>query len=115
MDIWREIESATRYFAAEAVRKGQPATSRLFVVLDWGGGWRFVVTPFREIYWHIGEGERFIKVPKIRIAEPVEWDDIPRTIRVAEQWAEMRLRASGDNFWRPWEIGARVDDPSLLN
>ena len=91
IDIDRQIEQATRYFRDKAEREGKSALSRLFTVLDHGGGWRIVVTPFRDIKNHVGKGERAIKVPRVRIAEPVEWDDIPRTIKLAERYATHKL------------------------
>ena len=91
IDIHNEIKRAMIYFHLEAIRKREPATSRLFIVLDRGGGWRFVVTQYWQIKHHLDRGERAIKVPKIRIAEPVEWDDISRTIKLAERYANYRL------------------------
>lgn len=77
--------------------------SRLYVVLDHGGGWRFVITRPRQIKHHLGkkgEGrqeEIAIEVPKVRIAEPVEWDDLPRTITLAERYANKWMIARGYN------------------
>jgi hypothetical protein len=91
IEIDHEIEQATRYFRDKAKREGKPALSRLFTVLDHGGGWRFVITEFWQIKHHLTPGERAIKVPRVRIAEPVEWDDIARTIKLAERYATRKL------------------------
>lgn len=85
--IENELDQATKYFAAVAARRGIEPTSCLYTVLDFGGGWRFVVTHPEDIDNHLLEGERAIRVPRVLIAEPVEWDDIPRTITLAERYA----------------------------
>jgi hypothetical protein len=87
IDIRHEIERATIHFRDEAKRRGMVPISRLFIVLDHGGGWRFVITPYWEIRFHLGPTERRIMVPKIRMADPIDLDDIPRTIRLAERYA----------------------------
>lgn len=97
IDMNYEIESARRYFASEAARWNLVPTSRIFIVMDHGGGWRFVITEYREIKYHLGQGEFFIKVPRVRIYEPVGWDDIPRTIRLAERYATQWLVRHGYN------------------
>lgn len=91
IDINHEIERATIYFRDKAKREGRPALSRLYVILDHGGGWRFVITQPWEISFHPIKKERVIAVPKIRIAEPVEWEDIGRTITLAERYVTTKL------------------------
>jgi uncharacterized cysteine cluster protein YcgN (CxxCxxCC family) len=91
IDIDHEIERAAIYFRDKAKKEGRKALSRLFVVLDHGGGWRFVVTRKWEIEYHLGPTEKSIEVPKVRIAEPVEWNDIGRTVTLAERYATKKL------------------------
>jgi hypothetical protein len=97
IDIWNEIERATIHFREDAKRREQVPISRLFIVLDHGGGWRFVVTPYWEIKYHLGPTERKIMVPKVRMVDPIEWNDIPRTIRLAERYATKWMVEHGYN------------------
>jgi hypothetical protein len=91
IDIDYEIGRATKYFRDKAKKEGRKPLSRLFMVLDHGGGWRIVVTRKWEIRYHVAQGEKAIEVPKVRIAEPVEWDDIGRTITLVERYATKTL------------------------
>src|SRR6516165_9043052 len=91
IDIDYEIERAAIYYRDKAKREHRVPLSRLYVILDHGGGWRFVVTRAWEIKFHIGVMEKKIEVPKIRIAEPIEWDDIGRTVVLAERYATKKL------------------------
>lgn len=91
IDINNEIDRATVYFKKEARRRNAPAISRLSIIMDNGGGWRFVITPRYDIKNHLTKGERAIVVPRVRIAEPVELDDLPRTIKLAERYAATKL------------------------
>ena len=98
IDINHEIERASIYFQNKARDEGRKPTSRLFIVLDHGGGWRFVVTRKWEIKAHLIKGEKFIEVPRVRIAEPVEWDDVGRTVRLAERYATVWMTERGYNY-----------------
>lgn len=97
IDVDYEIERATIYFRKKARSEGRKPLSRLYTILDHGGGWRFVITRPWEIKYHLGETERAIEVPRVRIAEPVEWDDLARTITLAERYATKWMIARGYN------------------
>lgn len=91
INIRHEITRATIYFRGDAERRGMVPVSRLFTVVERGGGWRMVVTEFWRIKFHVHDGERAVMVPKVRIAEPVDWHDIPRTVKLAERYAAIVL------------------------
>jgi len=91
IDIDHDIGRATKYFRDKAKKEGRKPRSRLFMVLDHGGGWRIIVTRKWEIRYYVAQGEKAIEVPKVRIAEPVEWDDIGRTVMLVERYATKHL------------------------
>jgi hypothetical protein len=117
--VIRDIRQATVYFRKQANERGIVPISRIYTVLDHGGSWRFVVTPAFDIRNHVGVGERAIKVPKVRIAEPVEWDDIPRTVKLAQDYAMAWLSVDdicgkchvcSRTFECDWRRSQRVND-----
>jgi uncharacterized cysteine cluster protein YcgN (CxxCxxCC family) len=113
--LLQEVHKAAAYFREDAARRGIRPISRLYTVLDHGGGWRFVVTPRWEIKHHLVEKERAIMVPKVLIAEPVGWDDLPRTIRLAERYATAKM--SGRNACGKCEqccITLRINEKQLI-
>lgn len=89
--IQDELRSATEYFRRQAEERGVAPTSHLYVILDFGGGWRFVVTPPYDIKNHPIKGERAIEVPGIRIAEPVPEGDTFRMLRLASRYVTLEL------------------------
>lgn len=91
IDLDNEINTAAAYFRSVAASRGVEPTSRLYTVMDHGGGWRFVITLPEDIKHHVQQNERAIRVPRVKIAEPVEWDDIARTIKLAERYATKKL------------------------
>jgi len=61
-------------------------------ILDTYGGLRVVVTHRRELHHHVKQDELAIVVPRLRVHEPIAWDDIPVVIARAElemaKWIE---------------------------
>lgn len=81
-----QIDQAARYFKKRALERGVPPRSRLAGIRDHGGGYRVVVSPLLNMRHHVGKGEQLFLLPKVRIAEPVDWDDNARTIQLVERF-----------------------------
>ena len=99
MGVRDEIKKAAEHFQRSADERGLPATSRLYIIKDFGGGWRVVVTPPHDIINHPIPGELVWKIPLIRIAEPVEWEAVEGMLRIARGWMELKLRKNRHGGW----------------
>lgn len=85
------LDKAAAFFQKRADEAGKTATSFLVAVHDHGGGMRTVVTNYWDIKNHEGPDEKVYVVPKVRIAEPVAWEDIPKAIYAAEKFLSYTL------------------------
>jgi hypothetical protein len=68
------------------------AKSAVAGVVDRKGGMRVVVTQPWRMRHHVEDGERLFVVPKLRVQEPVPWDEIPIVIAKAEKHVRASLR-----------------------
>ena len=87
-----QINQAAAYFKRQGNERNKPRWSRLAGIRDHGNGMRVIVAPFYTLGDHLTEGEELFLVPKVRIAEPVEWDDIPRVIALVERYMAISQR-----------------------
>lgn len=69
-----------------------PLPSVIAAILDTYGGVRFVVTHRKSLPNHVAHDELAIIVPRLRVHEPIAWNDIPIVIARAElevsKWIE---------------------------
>jgi hypothetical protein len=61
-----------------------PLPSVIAAILDTYGGVRFIVTHRKDLQNHVRHDELVIIAPRLRVHEPIAWDDIPIVIERAE-------------------------------
>ena len=75
--------------------KRNPLPSVIVGIIDTYGGMRVVVTHRRDVRHHVRHDELAIIVPRLRVHEPIAWNDIPIVVKRCEIEIEKWIKQRG--------------------